>query len=344
MSFKSKSKSSPPKEIDASGAPDPETLFHLVPANDPSYQALYFEENRPFLSESRLRGSDGKSRDGLEIGFHVPQTAQAHIITQLGRNADITLPDKERNVSRIHAAFELDPHTYRIFLRDRSGQSSSVMHWRVPAHRVPAEDELIQYGQNYRLEIGRYTFDLVWYILDETRAREIAKEGYRRSREEADLQAPCDRPTEYVEPGTLRRYPPRVKIKNSLDLGYIEVPEECKPLGHGRSGRVRLSKFVFQGGHHQICLAIKGISSAGDPENPLALEALVASRALIRNEAKMMEGLEHVSRFVPVCFRLKQTPALRTYQRHTSRNTLLKSYSTTTWMTCPNWQCRNETP
>ncbi|KAK8021991.1 kinase [Apiospora rasikravindrae] len=265
------SQSEQPNKSNSFDSPEPRTLFHLVPTNEPGYDALF--RNYRLLSRSRLKESTGRSRMGLEIGYHVPKAAQNHDIVQLGRNADIVLPDD--TLSPVHAVFELCPSSYRIFLRNRSSQVSSVMCEPISAQEVTAEEGHIRYSESYRLIIGSCAFELVWYITGWVQARRMAKE---ESLLEARLQLFLNQPLDQIEPKNIQKYP-----GSSLGFDVTGIPGESKLLGQDKSGQVRLVRILNPKGG-EACAAVKGLASAVDT---------AGSRALIQNEAKMMRNLNH---------------------------------------------------
>jgi hypothetical protein len=77
------------------------TLFHLVPKNKIAQEALLHPDNQ-------RRVSSFKEGLGLEVGFHVTSGPSGHVITRLGRAADLiprhTTP--EHPISGVHVAFE----------------------------------------------------------------------------------------------------------------------------------------------------------------------------------------------------------------------------------------------
>ncbi|KAK8057920.1 hypothetical protein PG996_011857 [Apiospora saccharicola] len=293
------------KDSDLSGAPNSQTLFHLVPTTGSSlgYEAFRCPQNQPFLSESRQKDPSGRFQMGFEIGYHVPATARGRVITQLGRNADIDLPDG--SMSRIrHAVFEFCPKTDGIFIRDRSGQKRSVACKptnSAPPQDVAAEEKgLLRYGQSYKLKIGPYAFDLVWYITDEAEAKEVVQEGYERSNEEAALEPVCDHPTDYIEPDKICRYPPRVKMNIDFDFDLADILRESAILAQSKFAQVRSGIIPHPEGGKDICVAIKGLfpCARGSEESQ---ESEIA-RAQIRNEAKILMPPKHVSSLYPVWF------------------------------------------
>ncbi|KAK7936603.1 uncharacterized protein PG986_015041 [Apiospora aurea] len=198
----------------------------------------------PFSVKKQAEGQHRTLQTGFGIGYHVPKTAQSHLIAELGRNADIVLPDDDA-LSSIHAVFEFSHSPCRILIRDRSGQASSVKCEPVSAQEMPAEEEgHIKFSKNYRLIIGPYTFDLVWYITNGTQARGKAIDGYEGTLRKATLRSFLNHPTEQIEPEKGCRYPPRVKPESSLDSGVTATAEEPKLLGRNKSGQVRLVKIL----------------------------------------------------------------------------------------------------
>ncbi|KAK7961213.1 hypothetical protein PG988_012427 [Apiospora saccharicola] len=256
------------KDSDLSGAPNSQTLFHLVPTTGSSlgYEAFRCPQNQPFLSESRQKDPSGRFQMGFEIGYHVPATARGRVITQLGRNADIDLPDG--SMSRIrHAVFEFCPKTDGIFLRDRSGQKRSVACKptnSAPPQDVAAEEKgLLRYGQSYKLKIGPYAFDLVWYITDEAEAKEVVQKGYERSNEEAALEPVCDHPTDYIEPDKICRYPPRVKMNIDFGFDLADILRESAILAQTRA-QIRNEAKILMPLKHKHVIEILGYQDVHD--------------------------------------------------------------------------------
>lgn len=64
-----------------------QAIFHLVPDNRAAAEALHHARNAPFVS----RSANLQKAPGLEIGFHVPPFSRGHVITRMGRNADLIL-------------------------------------------------------------------------------------------------------------------------------------------------------------------------------------------------------------------------------------------------------------
>ena len=155
-------------------------LFHLVPTNQDSFEALSHPDNKRFVSPSPEQG-----KLGLEIGYHVPSIPGGHVITRLGRNSDLILREtnSEKRVSAVHVSFELHPSTQLVVLSVRSKYIASVK-FKIMEPKPGSEkqedntepgpedgseqeeeitgDGVILYGQDYKLTIASYEFDLVW--------------------------------------------------------------------------------------------------------------------------------------------------------------------------------------
>src|SRR3954471_4947561 len=97
--------------------PHPNTLFHLVPLDSLSQEALEHPHNREFISPS----ADGGL--GLEIGYHVPNTPRGQTITRLGQDTDLTLP---QSLAQVTVAFEFNPNTHLVVLTVRAKDLSTV--------------------------------------------------------------------------------------------------------------------------------------------------------------------------------------------------------------------------
>ncbi|KAH6614529.1 kinase-like domain-containing protein [Chaetomium sp. MPI-SDFR-AT-0129] len=165
---------------------DDRTLFHLIPRNGLATEALSHPDNKRFVSLS------AENKPGLEIGFHVPPFSRGHVITRLGRSADLILRESH---SSVHLAFEIHPETFVVMLSVRTKNPSSV---RVaPDDPYAADDDdgsngdllegdcAIIYGQKSHLHIASYRFTLCWRPLEGANPaeslRRLAMRGYQDS-------------------------------------------------------------------------------------------------------------------------------------------------------------------
>ncbi|KAM7205033.1 Protein kinase-like domain containing protein [Rhypophila sp. PSN 637] len=161
------------------------TLFHLVPVpgNRAAEEALIHPNNQQFISPS------ANGAPGLEIGFHVPLFSGGHVITRLGRNADLILSE---SYSKVHIAFEIHLETFVVMLSIRRKGVSSVK-IRLAEHNANVEAQPISgdcallYGRRYRISIVSYAFDLIWRLTEGSDQvqflKDMAIQGYEDSRE-----------------------------------------------------------------------------------------------------------------------------------------------------------------
>ncbi|KAF2457520.1 kinase-like domain-containing protein [Lineolata rhizophorae] len=169
------------------------TLFHLVPVNQATHNALLHPDNNHFVSTS-AKGP------GLEIGFHVPSMSRGRVMTRLGRDADLILPG--RDVSAVHVAFEIHPETHVVLLSVRSKRSSTVTvsNEGTPGAQQISEDCVLVYGICYKIRVTSYMFNLLWRDAKTVESlRELAVEGYRDSLLRLQNVRSRDRPTEFTD-------------------------------------------------------------------------------------------------------------------------------------------------
>ena len=286
-----------------------ETLLHLVPTNQVAHNALLHPDNQRFVSSS----TDG--RLGLEIGFHVSSKPQGHVITRLGRNADLILQEStfRQPMSAIHAAFEINPTTHLVVLSVRSKRVSSVRFTllqkqvnRRPAEGIvkqetdvdvrtapdiiekePARDDVIHYGQNYHIVIASYWFDLIWRTRSKSPdivedLKTLTFQGYQSSLQRLKYVRSRDRPTEYDGSGALSWHVTRLsRLKGSH---IQDVKHRRHLIGLGSYGQVY--RAVDQVSGNLFAIKIVNLGCHNDIE---------AARAVFHREVKIMEKLKHVS-------------------------------------------------
>ncbi|KAI1347200.1 kinase-like protein [Xylaria sp. FL0043] len=273
--------------------PHPKTLFHLVPANQVAYEALSHPDNKRYVSSSEDGGPLG-----LEVGYHVSSTARGHVITRLGRNADLILRQSSLGppMSEVHVAFEINPATELLILSVRSKRSLSV---RFAAIRSPKEkakeqqapqqgpgdtateditgDGVILYGQNYKIFIASYEFDLLWWGES---AKTLALQGYRESLQRLQDVRSRDRPTEIDKSDALSWHMTRLNTaKASL---FKDIPHLRVIKGEGTYGIVY--KGFDQASGNPFVIKVIKLENYGNVE---------AARALVHREIKIMEKLRH---------------------------------------------------
>ncbi|KEZ43777.1 hypothetical protein SAPIO_CDS3923 [Scedosporium apiospermum] len=224
------------------------TLFHLVPTNQVAHEALLHADNVRFVSNSR----DG--RPGLEVGYHVPSIPAGHIITRLGRNADLILHQSNPTnpMSAVHVAFEVNPATELVVLSVRSKRLSSVRFAPRPdedamdiTDDIPGSDEpgqeitgdgVILYGQDYKIFIAAYRFELIWRIKGIDALRSLTVQGYQEALRLLKDVRSRDCPTEPVDSEVLSWHMTRLDTaKGPLFKDIAHLREEAhiiEYLGH----------------------------------------------------------------------------------------------------------------
>lgn len=261
------------------------TLFHLVPANQAADDALLHPDNRRFVSLCAA-----KDKLGLEIGFHVPSTPSGRVITRLGRNADVIL--RERAVSAVHVAFEIHPETLVVLLSVRSKQSSSVTiaNPKTPTKQESDGDCVIVYGQDYRISIVSYVFELIWREVEATEAvkllRELAIRGYRNSLQRLQDVRSRDLPTEVAE-SELHTWH-NTRLHTARKALFREAEGEARVhIGEGQFGQV-FRAVDFASGNP---FAVKVVKL----DNYTNVEQ---ARSALHREVKVLERLKHVRHVV----------------------------------------------
>ena len=276
------------------------TLFHLVPTNQDSCDALSHPDNKRFVSPS---SDEGKL--GLEIGYHVPSVPGGHIITRLGRNSDLILRETNpgKPVSAVHVSFEINPATHLVLLSARSKYTASVS-FKVEqkdAEDGPEQEQeitgdgVILYGQNYELTIASYTFILVWRNLSNDKAahpdllKTLAIQGYQASVQQWQDVKSRDRPTRY-DNSEVRSWH-FTRLRTAKEPAFDDIEELRQEIGSGGFGTV-FKAFDRITGH---AFAIKVVDLAKH-------QNVDAARALLHGEIKAMEGLHHVGLFLTLAF------------------------------------------
>ena len=288
-----------------------EKLFHLVPKNQVAHDALLHLENRRFVSTCR----DG--RFGLEVGFHVPSVPQGHVITRLGRNADLILQEStfQQPMSAIHVAFEIDPITHLVVLSVRSKRTSNVafgievaknpqklareiFKQEVGDERAESEiaeevitgDGVILYGRNCHIAIASYRFILLWRAVPDSEdkvefLKALTVQGYQLSLQRLRYLRSRDRPTEYDGSDALSWHVTRLNtVKGSH---FQDDKRRRRMIGSGSFGEVY--RAVDQVSGRTFAIKIVKLDRHDDVE---------AARAIFHREVKVMERLRHVSDFL----------------------------------------------
>ncbi|KAK7218399.1 hypothetical protein V2G26_006402 [Clonostachys chloroleuca] len=260
------------------GHPNQRTLFHLIPLNDEAEETLTCPKNKKYVSRN-------EGQLGLEIGFHVPDIPSDYVITRLGRSQDLIL-DKD-HISSVHLVFELHPFSFDLLLRSRS---RSVENIRIaPLHIEDAEcvadSYVINYGQQYRILIEPYEFQLKWLA---TNVASPDKAHYYRNKTLEEYQVSVlhskdvnarQKATAVKMPAPESWYDTRVQpVKNSE---IHEVPGSRVFLGARTFGTVH--RALEQSGY---AIAVKEIEvrPGADPER---------LRRMIHREVKIMASYTH---------------------------------------------------
>lgn len=155
--------------INMAQSPHPNTLFHLVPLNDLSRQALHHPDNRRFVSPILV------GLLGIEVGFHVASVPGPDI-AKLGRDSDLVLPG--HNVSKVHVAFELYSKTHLVLLSVRTTRVSPVI-TKTCDGKERQGNRVLSYGIGYKIKFAGYKFSLVWRGTDPAPLRVLAIRDYQ---------------------------------------------------------------------------------------------------------------------------------------------------------------------
>ncbi|KAG8423877.1 hypothetical protein J3458_000726 [Metarhizium acridum] len=278
--------------------PHPKTLFHLVPINQVAHEALLHPDNKRFVSSSR----EGPS--GLEVGYHVSSIPQGHVITRLGRNADLILPQSKLShpMSAVHVAFETNPATHLVILSVRSKRISSVTFAVLedgasngPGQPSPEGKEVLEgnatgrlitgdgvilYKQSYQISIALYEFKLFWLYDNEETMKTLTIQDYQTSLQLLQDVRSRDRPTEIGNSEVLSWHITRlntVKGSHFQDIAHIREVE-----GEGAFGTVYRAVDEISG--HRFAIKVVKLDKFGDVD---------AARALLHREIKVLERLSH---------------------------------------------------
>ncbi|KAM4066404.1 kinase [Hirsutella rhossiliensis] len=260
--------------------PHPETLFHLKPTNQTARDALLHPDNQRFISSFNGRSA------GLEVGFHVPSKPGGHVITRLGRDADLILRQvtSRQPMSATHVAFEINPATQHVLLSVRSKRLTSV------TFQIPDNDDaetitgggVILYGQNYEIRIASYEFSLVWRPISEHYLKRLTVQGFQSSLQRVQGLRSRDRPTEVDGSEALSWHITRfntAKLPLFQDMEKLRVARASGAFGKVFEAVDRSSGYLF---------AIKVVDLASNQY--LDIEA---ARAVLHREIKIMERLNH---------------------------------------------------
>jgi hypothetical protein len=268
--------------MDASPKMNDRTLFHLVPVNEPGQEVLNHPDNKRFVSPS------AKRLPGLEVGFHVPPFSRGHVITRLGRNADLILRD---SYSAVHLAFEIHPETLIVMLSVRTKTQSSVRVAPVNAADIVDEGEEVSgdcalaYGQNYAINITSYQFRLVWRGVEGTNPanslRNLTIEGYRASMER--LKDVRSRDQSVLEASSTANSWYMTRLQSSKAPLVTEVSGSRVAIGQGAFGKV--FKAVDRAAGNYFAVKMVELDKLANEEQ---------ARAAIHREIKYLERLSHV--------------------------------------------------
>lgn len=220
--------------------PDPQTIFHLVPAKKSvkAREILLLRDNESFVSLCpEAKGDEAEDQYGLEIGYHVRKRTVPQVITEVGRDADLILPGK--SISQVHFSFEFHPESRQIMLCDRSRLRNTKILPVGFRNDGDFRQVVLQPGTKYCISAGgeqlnQYIFDLVWPEKSADVLQETEKE-YQRA--EASAQNPRyartieEGPTELPSWYNTRLHTPTV--------GAVLRTTEGEFLGKGAFGEVR---------------------------------------------------------------------------------------------------------
>lgn len=261
------------------------TLFHLVPLNQLARDALLHPDNDRFVSPSAIDNEGRPVKLGLEIGFHVPLIPTGRVITRLGRNADLILP--ERHVSAVHIAFQIHPETLVTLLSVRSKRSLPVIVAGLTGkpHRVDGDCVLL-YGQNYKIKIVCYVFQLIWRNAGTVESlRALVTQQYRNSLQRLQFVRPRDLPTDV---GSDLHTWHQTRLHTAKRVLFREAEGEPRTLiGGGQFGDVFRAVDLESGN----AIAVKVVRLSRYPNVELA-------RVALHREIKALEKLKHVRHIV----------------------------------------------
>jgi hypothetical protein len=257
------------------------TLFHLVPANEAATEALSHPDNKRFVSLS------AEDVPGLEIGFHVPAFSRGHVITRLGRNAELILRE---SYSTVHVAFEIHPKTLVVMLSVRAKDQSSVRVAPVdPTGQVDEEEPIygdcaLIYDQTYCIYVTSYQFWLRWRRVDGRNPaavlRNLTIKGYRDSLER--LKDVRSRDQSVMETSTANSWY-MTRLQSSKAPLVAEADNSRILIGSGAFGRV--FKAVDRSSGNYFAVKMVDLNKQGNVEH---------ARAALHREVKILERISHV--------------------------------------------------
>lgn len=279
------------------------TLFHLVPRNKEALDALAEPGNARFVSTS----ANGDL--GLEVGFHVPSLSRGHIITELGRDADLSLP---KSSSAVQVAFEVHPVTSVVMLYVRTKRSWSVTveecpkrsesesskdsddeygkydnhdkhdeDWKDKQLVAKSGDCAIIYGTEYLLNVASYEFRLVW-----------------RAGEGPDKTTSLEKLTMAGYKDSMARYDPLTQPSWPETRAPCQTPKELV-LQEARSSRVQLNGADSPKPVH-VYRSVEAATGYFIAVKEVLLKEfgldMEKGRARVHKEVKLLEKLSHVRR------------------------------------------------
>ncbi|KAL2256549.1 hypothetical protein VTK26DRAFT_1499 [Humicola hyalothermophila] len=265
----------------------PKTLFHLVPVNQLARDALLHPDNQRFVSKS-------EKGPGLEVGYHVPSLPGGHVITRLGRNADLILRKStpEQPLSAVHVAFEVNPSTMFVLLSVRSKRVSSVtfcVHGEAEAkEEAITGDGVILYGQNYSICIGPYMFLLVWRTISSHHGRNVeglkrlVMDCYESSKQRLRELRSRDRPTEVDASEALSWHITR--LNTTKGPSFQDIPHLRTEIGGGAFGTVYAA--VDQKSGHVFAIKVVDLTKLNGSH-------IETARAWLHREIKIMGRVKH---------------------------------------------------
>lgn len=281
----------------------PKTLFHLVPANQVAQDSLFHPDNKRFVSSSR-------EGPGLEVGYHVPSLPRGHVITRLGRDADLILRKStpEHAMSAVHVAFEVNPTTHLVLLSVRSKRVSSVtltiLQDKDKGTKSDTNKELITgdcvifYGQDYKIAIASYKFKLIWRTISKEdnvdSLKSLTVQDYEISLQLLQGVRSRDRPTETDTSEAQSWHITR--FNTARGPLFRDIRHLRSLIGKGAYGRVYSA--VDQTSGYKFAIKVVDLGHF----NSLDIET---ARAFLHREIKVMERLKHV--------RTLQSLPIRTY-------------------------------
>jgi len=269
----------------------PTTLFHLVPTNRVAQDALLHPDNKHFVSSS-------KNGPGLEVGYHVPSSPKGHVITRLGRNADLILREStsKHPMSGVHVAFVIHPTTHLVLLSVRSKRISSVtfsvlvepkkgnsIGGNITGEEITG-DGVMLYGQKYTISIASYNFNLIWRTDSKTKAeylKALAVQGYEASQQLVQNMRSRDRPTENDDSEAQSWHITR--LNTSRGPIFQDIRQLREEIGCGAYGRVYST--IDQASGRKVAVKVVDLGSQGNID---------AARAILHREIKVMQRLKHV--------------------------------------------------